>query len=180
MGFAALVKPGRPVLSALSMLPALRGEAVQQAVRGGCALVGQPHLVMAMCALEYVLPRVGIGVAEDAAATNGAGRVLAALGLSYLQVKDFAMDLSPGPAEVAKEERAWRPARTDPPFGADLLAAAREADRLAAELHHRYAGSSHLLFAIASDAGGPGARLLRGYGVDPAAVAVRLGRELAP
>ncbi|WP_426509994.1 Clp protease N-terminal domain-containing protein [Dactylosporangium sp. McL0621] len=178
--FLRPVRKGDPVLSALAAPAVLRGEAVQQAVRGGCALVGQAHAVMAMCALEYLMAITSIRLADDAAATNQGARVLAELGLAYPAVKDFAMDLSPGPAAIPREDKAWRAGRGDPPFGADLYHAAGEASRLAGELRHRYVGSSHLLFAIASEGEGPGARMLRGHGVDPAAVAVRLGRELAP
>ncbi|WP_432985528.1 Clp protease N-terminal domain-containing protein [Dactylosporangium sp. CA-233914] len=163
-----------------AMLPVLRGEAVRQAVRGGCALVGQAHLVMAMCALEYVMLLTDTRLTDDVAAFNRGAAVLAEAGLDYLDVKDFAMDLSPGPAVVPKEEKGWRAAREDPPYGADLFHAAGEAARLAAELGHRHVGSTHLLFAIASDGAGPGSRMLREHDVDPAAVAVRLGRELAP
>ncbi|WP_433056231.1 Clp protease N-terminal domain-containing protein [Dactylosporangium sp. CS-033363] len=179
---AAFLRPARkgdPVLSALAAPAVLRGEAVQQAVRGGCELVGQAHMVMAMCSLDYLMEITRIRLAEDAEATNRGAHVLAELGLTYPAVKDFAMDLSPGPADIPREEKAWRVGRGDPPYGADLFRAAGEAARLANELGHRYVGSSHLLFAIASEGDGPGARMLRGHGVDPSIVAVRLGRELA-
>jgi hypothetical protein len=177
--FVKPVRRGNPVLSALAVPGVLRGEAVQQAVRGGCTLVGQAHLVMAMCALEYLMTMTTVRLADDAAATNRGAQVLAELGMTYPAVKDFAMDLSPGPAAIPREDKAWRVSREDPPYGADLFHAAGAATKLAAELGHRYVGSSHLLFAIASDGAGPGGRMLRAYGVDPAAVAMRLGGELA-
>ncbi|WP_433613380.1 Clp protease N-terminal domain-containing protein [Dactylosporangium sp. CA-139114] len=178
--FLKPVRKGDPVLSALAAPAVLRGEAVQQAVRGGCALVGQAHAVMAVCALDHLMAITRVRLADDAVATNGGARALAELGVTYPDVKNFAMDLSPGPAEIPREDKAWRAGRGDPPFGADLYHAAGEASRLASELGHRYAGSSHLLFAIASDATGPGAQMLRAYGADPSTLAMRLGRELAP
>ncbi|GAA3291836.1 Clp protease N-terminal domain-containing protein [Dactylosporangium vinaceum] len=175
----AFLKRNDPVLSGLAAPAVLRAEAVQQAVRGGCALVGQAHLVMAICALPYLMERSRLRLADDAAPTNRGGELLAEAGLTWPDVKDFAMDLSPGPADIPREERTWRVTRGDPPYGIDLYLAAQEATRLAGELGHRYVGSSHLLFAVTADGAGPGARMLRAYGVEPNALAARLGTELA-
>jgi hypothetical protein len=159
---------------------ALREEAVRQAVRGGCALVGQAHLVMAMCALDYAMAGIGAGFTEAATPANGGAGALAAAGIGYARVKDFAEDLSPGPAEPPAGDRSWRRGGADPPFGTDLMTAFTEARRLATDLGHRHPGTTHLLYVVAADGAGPGARMLRAYGADPAALAVRLGRQLAP
>ncbi|MER7007397.1 Clp protease N-terminal domain-containing protein [Dactylosporangium sp. NPDC000555] len=148
------------------MESALRDEAARQAVRGGCALVGQAHLVMAMCALDFALERTGNRFAEEQ--PNGGARALARLGLGYTQVKNFAEDLATEPAENAKG-----------PYAADLVRVFDEAPRLAADLGQGRAGTSHLLYVIATDHEGTGGRMLRAFGVDPGTLARSLGGELA-
>ncbi|WP_432834830.1 Clp protease N-terminal domain-containing protein [Dactylosporangium sp. CA-092794] len=162
------------------MVPVLRAEATRQAVRGGCALVGQAHLVMAVCAVDFALAQTGSRLNAAAAPVNAAAGVLAELGISYPVIKDFAEDLAAVPGDPPPGERSWRQDRADPPWGADLVQAFTEAKRLAVDLGHRFPGTSHVLYAVAADGAGTGARMLRAYGVDPAALAVRLGRQLAP
>ncbi|HTJ32364.1 MAG TPA: Clp protease N-terminal domain-containing protein [Dactylosporangium sp.] len=171
--------PGR-VRVAGALEPALRLEATRQAVRGGCALVGPAHLVMAICALDHAMAHLGARMAEPVAAANGAARALAEFRVGYPEVKDFAMDLESEPADPPRGDRTWRPDRESPAYAAGLLKVSTDAARLAADLGQRAVGTSHLLYAIAADGESPGARMLRGCGVDPAAIAMRLGRELAP
>ncbi|MGI5247135.1 Clp protease N-terminal domain-containing protein [Dactylosporangium sp. CA-139066] len=171
---------GGRVRVAGALEPALRAEATRQAVRGGCALVGPPHLVMAMCAVDYAMRRIGARWSEPVAGVNGGARALAAAGVGYPELKDFAMDLEVEPADPPRGDRTWRPDRESPPFSAGLLQVSLDAARLAADLGHRAVGTSHLLYVIASDAANPAARMLGASGVDPATLAVRLGQELAP
>jgi ATP-dependent Clp protease ATP-binding subunit ClpA len=123
--------------------------------------------------------RTGALWSEPVAAANGAARALAAFGIGYPELKDFAMDLENEPAEPPRGDRTWRSDRESPPFSAGLLRVSSDAARLAADLGHRAVGTSHLLYVIASDAQNPAARMLGASGVDPAALAVRLGQELA-
>ncbi|GAA2375928.1 Clp protease N-terminal domain-containing protein [Dactylosporangium salmoneum] len=152
---------------------AVRREAVRQAVRGGCTLVGQAHLVMAMCALNHALERTGGRPA------GGGPQALAARGIGYPEVKGFAEELSFEVGDPPKQDRTWWRGREDPAFAADVVRAFADADRLAADLGQPAAGTVHLLYVIVADTAGPGALMLRSLGADPAALAVDLGQQLS-
>ena len=156
----------------------VRREAVRQAVRTGCDIVGQAHLCMGICALDFQLEQTGRRLASTVVPTSRGGCVLAEHRVDYRTVANFEQQLSPAGPAPAVHDSSWKRAVSDPPYGADLYAACGHAMQVAQDRGDRWPGTSHLLYAIVCDVDGPGSQMLCGLGADVSAIRAQLGHEL--
>lgn len=149
------------------LVMAVDREAARQGIRLGAVQVTQSHLLLALLVLHEQLAQASQRLRPRWAAHNDAGELLHAAGVRQAALADrVARDPAPD-QPLPPRSRPWRNRNSaDPPFGRSVAEADRRAHALAAELNHRYAGTSHLLMALLEDPAGPPRSVLRGLGVD--------------
>lgn len=161
------------------MVMAMDREAVRQVVRTGAGQATQAHLLLGLLELHQQLAASGQRLRPRWAAHNEAGELLLGAGVRRAALLDRIGRGVPPDEPLPPHSRPWRnrtPA--DPPFGRGVADVDRRAHAFAAELRHRYAGTSHLLMALLAEPDSPARSILRDCGVGVDQLVDRLARSL--